>query len=346
MPRPRAARAVRAVAWVLSALAMQAMQAPRYTHAAFSVAEIDLAAYNGRVLLCPSHETSLAGADTCVCDAGFYRSGGACVECARGHFKPDRGDQACTPCGAHSDSLPGASSQAECLCVPGYTLNAPDTASSTVCQACAAGKYKPFTSNALCVDCPQHTANSGGGAALTSCQCSPGYTGEHGGPCTACLPGTFKPDAGAAACAACASDSYAPSTTATACTDCPAGTSTYSATGGDELADCLCTEGLQPDGHGLCETCEANHYCPGQSAKSACQSPGGLSPAGSTAFDDCFCAAGYYLHQAACVVCTPDFYCPEATAFDTRQPCPPNSLSPAGVGQQDACVCDPGYQAA
>ena len=308
------------------------------TSAAFSLSEIDLTPYNGRVSLCPTHESSVAGSDTCVCEAGYYRSSGTCIVCAQSEFKAAIGDQPCTPCGNNFDSLPGAIAQTECLCLPGYTLN------GASCEPCAGNKYKPFTSNVACRDCPDNLQNSGGGTALTSCECSPGYSGVHGGPCVACVKGTFKLNPGSAACQSCLSDSYMASTAATECTGCPPDTSTYSATGSDNMADCKCTEGLQSTGPGTCETCEANFYCPGQNVKTACPVPGGLSQAGSNAFDDCYCAAGYYLNGATCVTCTPDFYCPAATTLATRQPCPANSFAPAGAEGEDECVCDPGYR--
>ncbi|KAJ1467984.1 hypothetical protein T484DRAFT_2302239 [Baffinella frigidus] len=54
--------------------------------------------------------------------------------------------------------------------------------------------------------------------------CPVGYSGSHGGPCSACLPGTYKATAGSGSCAACPSNSA-------------------SAAGSHDVADCACDAG-------------------------------------------------------------------------------------------------------
>jgi hypothetical protein len=48
--------------------------------------------------------------------------------------------------------------------------------------------------------CPTNSVAPSGSNEITDCQCVPGYTGPNGGPCVACVQGTFKPTTGPEAC--------------------------------------------------------------------------------------------------------------------------------------------------
>jgi hypothetical protein len=124
---------------------------------------------------CAKHAWSAAGsinAANCTCGPGYSGPDGhACVACETGKYKPTNGsatctdcasgkymesnivgaklESACTPCHSFSNSPPGSSSSARCLCRPGYQAN---TQSS--CVACMAGTYKNSSGSANCTACP------------------------------------------------------------------------------------------------------------------------------------------------------------------------------------------------
>jgi hypothetical protein len=96
------------------------------------------------------------------------------------------------------------------ICRPAYTVEQynPDNEFSgefcTVCCAmCRAGKNscKPGT----CVNCPANSISPANSTSLQACVCNAGFTGPNGGPCTACVAGTYKTTTGSVACTNCES---------------------------------------------------------------------------------------------------------------------------------------------
>lgn len=163
----------------------------------------------------------------CSCLSGFNGEDGAdCTACAPGLYKEGNGTGVCVACGESLYSAtPGATSLATCLACPLHTwahagssaiLNctcvAGHTGDAAVCAPCVAGTYKLTNGSAacdlcgadqyatavgaatldVCSACPAHAAAAAGSSDIANCSCVPGYIGEDGINCTACLPGTYK----------------------------------------------------------------------------------------------------------------------------------------------------------
>ena len=62
------------------------------------------------------------------------------------------------------------------------------------------------------------------GGSIEDCECNAGYTGPDGGPCEACVWGTYKEVSGTAECSLCSAGKYLPAsgqTSGSACRACP-----------------------------------------------------------------------------------------------------------------------------
>ncbi len=88
----------------------------------------------------------------CICNMGYTGpNGGTCDACKAGKFKPATGAGICTDCDLGKYSLTMAeTAEAVCLTCPGVSTSSVERTScqcnagytGTVCDACAAGKYK------------------------------------------------------------------------------------------------------------------------------------------------------------------------------------------------------------
>jgi len=101
--------------------------------------------------------------------------------------------------------------------------------------------YNRGVCRVMCLYCPPNSHSTNGSTAATACQCNPGYTGADGGPCSACVAGSFKPLAGAAACEACPGNST-------------------SAAGSALASDCKCAPGFSGADGQTCTICAADTY--------------------------------------------------------------------------------------
>ncbi len=90
--------------------------------------------------------------------------------------------------------------------------------------------------------------------------CNAGYSGPLGGPCTACVPGTFKPasidgvDEGEHGhseieCSTCPEDTYQDESGAKSCKSCPS--NSESPAGSDAKSECQCSPGYESDDEGV-----------------------------------------------------------------------------------------------
>jgi len=94
---------------------------------------------------CGTHSTAVRGSSTCVCDAGYAKSGES------------------MDCSGCSDGL--VSVNGKCECPSGSS-----GPSSGPCVLCPAGKFKTAVGSAACEDCPMHTYQTQTGARnCTSC---------------------------------------------------------------------------------------------------------------------------------------------------------------------------------
>ena len=146
---------------------------------------------------CPNGPPCVSAASV-PCNAGYTGpNGGPCTECVAGKYKTTTGSAVCTACGPgkYSSTLSSTSvstcltcpansgatcsfcsSSTSCSCNSGYT-----GPSGGVCNACAAGTYKPITGPDACSTCPADRTSSVGSTSSAACistPCNAGYTGK------------------------------------------------------------------------------------------------------------------------------------------------------------------------
>ena len=100
------------------------------------------------------------------------------MACAEGKFKEQAGEQPCKLC-------------------PVGTYKGEAGPTACKCEGDAKCSCSP------CFSCPSGSTSEVGSAGLSDCRCEAGRTGPNGGVCTACNPGTYKPDIGPAPCTEC-----------------------------------------------------------------------------------------------------------------------------------------------
>ena len=208
-------------------------------HAYFTVSELDLAAYSGRVTLCDVNagQWSVAGSDACTCARGFHMVNGACQTCAPGSFKDMPGGGPCTSCGNNTISLYAANSVDECMCSAGHFRDA-----STACVQCLQNTYKPYAGDSACRACPSASEQEVGVLlrdSVDTCLCMPGFELVNN-VCVQCEAGKYKNSLSMDTCTSCPPSSTSPigSVNASSC-ECVAGSGTAS----DAQSCVQCSEG-------------------------------------------------------------------------------------------------------
>ena len=293
------------------------------------------------------------GPDCIACNVGQYKfaiADYACALCAAGTFSDRIGTEQCSKCAAgtywggiggtssdncllcsaNSHSPAGSVAAADCLCNKGFS--GPDGGpcvactlgtyknvnGSTLCTLCPADTYaESFASKGIdaCLSCPNYTRSEAGSRDRMNCLCLPGYSGPKGGPCVACLPGTYKQVNGSSACVPCAAGKYSPTPSAIAedtCQNCPAGSHSAEAT--VNVSHCLCSRGYTGVPPSPCLPCLKGSY---------------KSTVGSLPCE--LCVAGKYLSEVAQV------------AASNCSACPANATSAAGSTNISMCICTPGF---
>ena len=100
---------------------------------------------------------------------------------------------------------------------------------------------------------------SSGSDKKTDCICNRGSEGPNGGPCDACVTGSYKAGAGTAtACVTCEEGTYSNSTSSTMCFACAAFSFSLAGSIGD--SDCKCLEGYSGPEGGPCFNCYAGTF--------------------------------------------------------------------------------------
>jgi hypothetical protein len=227
---------------------------------------------------CPASSQSTTGSDAandCVCVAGFSGpDGGACTACGAGKYKISTGSAACLDCGAGKYSAAtGASVDATCL-------------------DCGANTYSTATGAATCQSCPTNSQSLIGSSLSTSCHCNAGYTGQNGGPCTACAVAKYKIEVGSAQCTRCnpygeREKNWAPEAHAGPCIPC--GPSMWADHPYASETDCVCDDLTFGPRGGPCTQCPPNMWA-----------------WYGEIVTDCFCGAGSYGPPGGpCTQCPP-----------------------------------------
>ena len=208
-----------------------------------------------------------------ACPLGTFKASqgsAACDECAAGSFTAqeastnasecsacgygqylDTQDAECKTCPLHSNSTPGSTSKADCLCTPGYhgrhdigceacdagkftdqpgmlnctscvagTYN-PDTAASNVsqCRLCGHGTYS-LEAAISCQKCITHSNSTPGSTSEADCLCIPGYHGRYNLGCFECNSGKFTDQPGMLRCTSCEAGKYNPGSAANHVSQC------------------------------------------------------------------------------------------------------------------------------
>jgi hypothetical protein len=270
---------------------------------------------------------------------------GACVPCAVGSYCAD-GFQA-TPCGAHSTSLAGSSSQAQCECVSGYT---------SLGDVCVTKCYS--TGGAFCALLPPSTAADENPVYVAD-DCPAGFycLGGIGGeksPCTVAAGNYCPVRTASSAGVPCPSGSYCPGGTGDAVARahaCPSNADTLGLTG---QSSCTCAVGFSGGrvtaADGACVPCAVGSYCADGFQATPCGAHS-TSPAGSSSQAQCECVSGYTSVDGVCVIAcfaAPGSFC-QATGGSTTDPiltlaaCPPGFFCVGGRGAALApCTAAPG----
>ena len=245
-----------------------------------------------------------------------------------------------------------------------FVLTNPDTGQ---CTACVAGKYK-ITGSSACIDCGVGTYSTSTGAtisttcvtcptssssplassAVAACTCNSGFTGPHGGSCTACVAGKYKTSTGSVACTDCLAGTYSTSTGATlaaTCLLCPINTfsgasssscqqcqaNALSVAGSASQEFCYCKSGYaHVEGSYTCRICDPGTWN-SQLGRTACSK----------------CSVGLFsVHYGAvgvetCLSCPLGQWSPEGSPNCNL--CPVNSRAGASSGAITNCACDAGF---
>jgi hypothetical protein len=165
---------------------------------------------------CPDNANSNIPRDACDCNAGYVGP----------EFGP------CTPCAAGTyDSLEGGCWN----CQPGSYQ---DQLAQTSCIQCVVGTYSNTSSATACVACPDNTNSN---IPRDACDCNAGYVGPDFGPCTPCVPGSYKDATGFSDCTDCPSGTYSTTPAATECLIC--GEHSWTPTRSSSVDACVCEVG-------------------------------------------------------------------------------------------------------
>ncbi|KAL5254424.1 hypothetical protein ACHWQZ_G014015 [Mnemiopsis leidyi] len=141
---------------------------------------------------CPSGSTSTEGQDYCLCTAGFYWNGAACVECEDDRASP-AGARVCVPCLGETTS-----NKSYCDCPSGQIWTW-ITAVFGHCSLCPPGTYKNSVQDS-CTLCPTKATSLAGSS---SCICPAGTTwSDTKLNCEDCKPGQVS-QAGSLKCTEC-----------------------------------------------------------------------------------------------------------------------------------------------
>jgi len=297
---------------------------------------------------CYANSYAPGASSTCFCNSGYGGvEGGPCNLCSAGQTSPGN-NQPCTDCPAgkygggaslsctncptqYPTSPAGSTTVSSCVCPSGTGLDAATNTvcvklcahgqygTTTSCEDCAVGKYKPgfqIYNTLQCTDCPTGSTTSFGGQyTLDACKCVGQYIKSNTNPwiCEFCPAGQHK---------------Y--SSTTTDCFNCP---STYWSV--PDQYGCKCNVGYTgqsnyvwyANGGGSCSGCAAGKY------------KNTLGP------EDCsVCPTAKFALPAKseCTTCTAGKF-GNSTGLSTCFDCPVGSTSLAASDALTDCTCNSGF---
>ena len=313
---------------------------------------------------CPEHSlAAVAFADSiseCVCNAGYVRENDKCNLGQPPAWFLYGNASFCVH--TRETIVMGASSHADCVCVPGFAGLPIDKPQN--CLPCPSNSFANQYNSSECVHCPEHSShNKTQQSSVKACLCNAGFSGPDGGPCVACAAGKYKSSVGDASCQNCSVNTYSLAAAAQ-CMVCHEQSS--SVVGSPSVDFCKCNAGFEPSSTG-CSKCQkgsykdtlANDACKhcidntfaseeGATACTQCNVTSAFSSAKpSEAGEVCECNAGYTQAEEgqitpACHACPLDTYQTSKgqTACDK---CDPHARSPYGSVTSDACLCNAGF---
>ena len=336
----------------------------------------NLVASDNRSSCLPCKPNSVSEAESttevdCLCKAGFFMtggefqgdvhvSGGECLPCPPGLYKPQIGPDQCLLCpsGTYNPD-PAAVSVSSCLlCPPGKIAN---LAGSGQCELCAKGKYQDQPGQTQCLSCPTNSSSESGSDSLSSCKCAPGFSFEQSwsdlgffkSVCRACSLGKFKQVIGNEPCSLCEEGKYSDRSGMEGCKSC--GLHSFSQAGSTTQQACECIPAYEytPEtqvcnlcpmgkfkywlGRDGCEECPAGTFNPNLGKKyqwSACQACGIGTFSDRTGRAECDrCEQGSFQPKQGQTQC---FACPEHATTS------PDQLTKYITD----CFCSEGYTSA
>lgn len=296
---------------------------------------------------CPPGATTLQTRSSvesdCVAAKGHYGNATAgFAPCAGGTYAPSVGMQRCLACPPGATGPVGAESEAQCACeLPGWTQSEyAATYEVTVSSFTFVvnGEIKPvlnldrpgvytFTQSAVSNTGHQLAFKDVNGVEYTTGVVSTGSPGTAGAQTVVTI------------------SAGSPSTLRYYCVahGDSMGNIVQVAESTDALA-CTCKAGYARDtGTGMCQSCPADHYCPGGDLPAQPCPAASLSAAGSAERADCVCAAGHSGNDGGpCEACAEGTW-KAANGSASCTACAANALSPTASTGPDACLCLAGF---
>lgn len=319
---------------------------------------------NNNVYSCPAHSFALENADSiddCICHDGFHRIEHTCIIGQLPFYYEEGLQKECPQPKSTTQNRSG--SVQSCVCPKGMFAY-PWTSE---CTNCPGGTFNSLANSTRCDNCAPHSTHpiSGSSDAL-DCKCIAGYTGPDGGPCQACVAGTFKAVEGNSSCMACAANHYSDADASTDCAPCQKNSLSSPGSNSQELCQCdvgyflndsLCTAcsiGHSKDhvGNDDCTRCSNVSYSDAEASAQCIQC--NENSASSADRASCLCSQGYEpvsvnntQPNVQCRPCAEGFY-KNITSNDACQSCNENKIvsvltSAEGSSSSDACFCIAGY---
>jgi len=283
-----------------------------------------------------------------MCEAGTYRVGDSCPDCAAGTWSAD-GAKVCALCDAGHISGAAAgqctpcaagtrSNDARTKCIP-CAVHHTSVPGKDACAPCADNHWTMVVGSKDCELCPGGR-QSQGGSTCTKCPAGTSRLAGSSAGCVDCAPG-FRSGVGAHMCTPCPRG-WGPGPVTGTCEPCPAGTG--SATGDASCAKCPAGYHSSFQNHfatsgTVCKPCDAGFFsaAEGSEACTACAA-GSVSQGASSACTTCVKGTHADNSRAICKPCDAGFFSATEGA-EVCTACPAASSFAAGADQTSATYC-------